>query len=791
MGMDTRRTRRRRVAVASIVAALAVVGTASAAFQALPPGDQVNNDPAAGINPNLPVNVSPDADPANSDVVGGSLTGGVNVPWAVFRQRETTGASPPADQIFSRSFAGGKWTTRGNGTQFGRSSSSPTFSGSLNFDQTQDGEAPSIDFAGANRAVPWATWYEHTTGTGFNATNIFASRFDSASNTWIFSGQGRGNGGSGPEVPSLNINTNQDAENPVVAGGSTADPTKPGPWITWQEVDANGGTPSDQIFVSKPIGPGTTTCPLGTKPAGGNPIGGFCFQQVGIDRVNTNADPSLNIDPVRKGIEPDIAFTGANDSVPWVVWYEIDPGSVGNNNDQVFAAKAIPSDGSETGHVDGGFKWDAVGGNGGSGVLDVAGHNPCLASLPAEQACTLNKDATASAVDPRVAAGTLNPAQPTVPWVAWEEAFGGHERIFVSRLVNGAFQLANGGQPLPTLVNGIDAKRPDITFSGNTPYVTWHEGTQVVTGHFVNANSFQIDNRAVGNNVSDNVRAPISSGCTADPFNKDGAACQGGAVGTPFFLFSDGDQNNAKLFADAYQPDSPATLGPTGVTQTAGTLNGSDNPQGAAVKASFQFGPTVAYGSTTTPQTLGVSNSNVGFSANLAGLAPGTTIHYRAVVTSDFGTFFGNDQSLTTQPAPPPPPPPPGNGHVSVGKAFVIGTSAFVRVTCTGATGATCKLRFRMTVTEKRRGKKIIAITARKPKIRKVILTVGTAPALNLRAGQSKTVKVSLNGLGRRLLARRRTLTVTLNVKQILTANRSQTQSQTVTFKAKKKKHHR
>ena len=49
----------------------------------------------------------------------------------------------------SRSFAGGAWTTRGIGTVGGRSSASPTFTGSLNFDQGQDGEAPAIDFAGS------------------------------------------------------------------------------------------------------------------------------------------------------------------------------------------------------------------------------------------------------------------------------------------------------------------------------------------------------------------------------------------------------------------------------------------------------------------------------------------------------------------------------------------------------------------------------------------------------------------------------------------------------------------
>ena len=65
-------------------------------MQGLPPGAQVNDDPAAGINPAL--NVSGE-DPTNADVVGGALTAGKPaVPWAVFRQTEAGGAH---DQIFS------------------------------------------------------------------------------------------------------------------------------------------------------------------------------------------------------------------------------------------------------------------------------------------------------------------------------------------------------------------------------------------------------------------------------------------------------------------------------------------------------------------------------------------------------------------------------------------------------------------------------------------------------------------------------------------------------------------
>ena len=153
---------------------------------------------------------------------------------------------------------------------------------------------------------------------------MFASRFDNTGdanqNKWIFGGQSRGNGGSGPNVPSLNIHTEQDAENPSVAGGSAVDATKPGPWVTWQET-ANSNH-QDQIFVSRPLGPGQANCdgvtPAGVADATGHvpAIGGFCFQQTGIPRVGTaGADPSLNVDPTRNGVEPDIAFTGNANAV--------------------------------------------------------------------------------------------------------------------------------------------------------------------------------------------------------------------------------------------------------------------------------------------------------------------------------------------------------------------------------------------------------------------------------------------------------------------------------------------
>jgi hypothetical protein len=289
-------------------------------------------------------------------------------------------------------------------------------------------------------------------------------------------------------------------------------------------------------------------------------IGGFCWQQTGIPRVGPgSADPSLNVDPTRNGIEPDITFTGANDSVPWVVWYEKDNSSISGlrNNEMVFAAKGV-ADGIA---ANGGFHWVAVG-NQLSGALDTGGTNgfgTCAVSAANEQGCSLNRDSARDAEDPRVAAGTMTSGKATVPWVAWDEDVGGVKRVFVSRLVGTGsaahFEIANNGAP----ISGTgDSTRPDITFSSNTPYVSWRaevgRSTKGFIGHFINPSNptFVLDesNIPLTPTSQADVREPISSNCTANPFNSDGAACQGAPVPTPFFLFTKGS-HLLRLFAGA------------------------------------------------------------------------------------------------------------------------------------------------------------------------------------------------------------------------------------------------
>jgi hypothetical protein len=317
------------------------------------------------------------------------------------------------------------------------------------------------------------------------------------------------------------------------------------------------GGPGSWVFISNGVKQAAPGSPCtGFKPSSAATLGVFCWQQVGADRLAANGgssssgDPTLDVDPSRNGIEPDIAFTGPGDMVAWVVWYEVGPSALGlRSNDQVFAAKLVADPAA-----DGGFHWQAVGGEtaGLTNPLDTSsappGFGPCAASTSAEDRCSLNANPAHDAEDPRVASGTLTAGAATVPWVVWAEDQGsGKHAIFIGRLVGGNhFELFNGGAPLSP--RNRDATNPDITFFGNVPYVSWVEARDNrfvgFVGHFVGG-VFLLDTPGGIPQVSTSRRAslidfrvPISSSCTADPFTSDGSACPVATINSPFMTFT-------------------------------------------------------------------------------------------------------------------------------------------------------------------------------------------------------------------------------------------------------------
>jgi hypothetical protein len=93
---------------------------------------------------------------------------------------------------------------------------------------------------------------------------------------------------------------------------------------------------------------------------------------------------------------------------------------------------------------------------------------------------------------------------------------------------------------------------------------------------------------------------------------------------------------------------SATTGAATNVGQAGATVNGTFNPASQDTMYWFEYGPTANYGYETTSQNGGDGNTDQPASANLAGLTPSTTYHYRLVAFSPGGTTLGPDQTFTT-----------------------------------------------------------------------------------------------------------------------------------------------
>jgi len=95
------------------------------------------------------------------------------------------------------------------------------------------------------------------------------------------------------------------------------------------------------------------------------------------------------------------------------------------------------------------------------------------------------------------------------------------------------------------------------------------------------------------------------------------------------------------------------TLPPTNVANVSATLNGSVNTISLPATAYFQYGTDITYGNTTPTTTIipEAGQNVVPFSANLSGLDENTIYHYQAVAVVDGTSYYGADQTVTTEPS--------------------------------------------------------------------------------------------------------------------------------------------
>jgi hypothetical protein len=90
------------------------------------------------------------------------------------------------------------------------------------------------------------------------------------------------------------------------------------------------------------------------------------------------------------------------------------------------------------------------------------------------------------------------------------------------------------------------------------------------------------------------------------------------------------------------------------VTKTGARLLGSVDPQYDETSYRFEYGKTTSYGHMTPQVQLPAPVQPQGVSAVIAGLAPGTTYHFRLDATNSSGTATGDDRTFKTKPKPKP-----------------------------------------------------------------------------------------------------------------------------------------
>ena len=95
----------------------------------------------------------------------------------------------------------------------------------------------------------------------------------------------------------------------------------------------------------------------------------------------------------------------------------------------------------------------------------------------------------------------------------------------------------------------------------------------------------------------------------------------------------------------------PAVLGSaaTNITDTGAKLNGTVNANYLSSSVAFEYGTTTEYESTVTAiQSPITGNTNIDVSAEITGLSPGTTYHFRIKAENELGVAYSNDLILNT-----------------------------------------------------------------------------------------------------------------------------------------------
>lgn len=184
------------------------------------------------------------------------------------------------------------------------------------------------------------------------------------------------------------------------------------------------------------------------------------------------------------------------------------------------------------------------------------------------------------------------------------------------------------------------------------------------------------------------------------------------------------------------------------VTQTSATLLGAVNPVGFPTTYFFEWGTTTGYGNRipATDAGAGSGTEAQAVAQDLAGLAPGTTVHYRLVAANSFGAVGGNDQSFTTLAQ--------FTGVRLRVRTLTVRRGRFivVPIPCPGTVTGLCAGKLRL----------ITATRVAVPSARRK-LTLGSV-RFSVRSGTTKRTRLRLTRPARRLVAQQRRLRIVAQI---------------------------
>lgn len=199
--------------------------------------------------------------------------------------------------------------------------------------------------------------------------------------------------------------------------------------------------------------------------------------------------------------------------------------------------------------------------------------------------------------------------------------------------------------------------------------------------------------------------------------------------------------------------------GASQVTATTAVLNGTVDTTDAAAGDSlwyFQYGPTTNYEAMTKVNVIGKEDQAV--SAEVSGLKPNTTYHFRLVVAQNinYGPNYSlsADETFTTSAAGSAPPPAASYGRAALKSHRLKIRSGAVSIpfTCSGSTGALCQ------------GAVIIAATGKLGKSKQAKMYGCAGGSFSTVVGKTSTLKTRLSASCKTLLkhARHHQLAATL-----------------------------